>query len=64
MTPDQKRWIDSASYEQLLEKWRFAPVGDPMFQGDTGDYYSDVMSQKKSKCDHVQASKNIGWGKV
>lgn len=62
MTPDQKRWIDSASYEQLLEKWRFAPVGDPMFQGDTGDYYSDVMSQKRSSCDHVQASKNIGWG--
>jgi hypothetical protein len=61
MTPEQQRWIDSASYEQLLEKWRFAPAGDPMFQGDTGDYYSDVMSQKKSSCGHVRASKNIGW---
>ena len=62
MTPEQHRWIDGASYEQLLEKWRFAPVGDPLFQGDTGDYYRDVMQQKKANCDHVQASKNVGWG--
>ena len=63
MTPRQKEWIDNASYEQLLEKWRFAPLGDPMFQGDTGVYFSTVMSEKKKNCNHVQASKNIGWGR-
>lgn len=62
MTPKQQEWIDKASYEQLLEKWRFAPVGDPMFKGDTGDYYIDMMRHKKENYDHVQASKNIGWG--
>ena len=61
MTPAQKKWIDEASYEQLLEKWRFAPAGDPMFQGDTGDYYSNVMKQKRETANHVQASKSIGW---
>lgn len=61
MTPRQKEWIDNASYEQLLEKWRFAPLGDPMFQGDTGAYFSAVMAEKRNNCNHVQASKNIGW---
>jgi hypothetical protein len=63
MTEAQKRWIDNASYDQLLNKWRFAPVGDPMFQGETGEYYADRMS-KLRKLDpdaHVRASKTIGW---
>ena len=47
MTNDQKKWIDNASYTALLYKWRFAPSGDPMFQGDTGDYYAKVMAEKK-----------------
>jgi len=58
-----KKWIDNASYEELLRKWRFAPIGDPYFQGETGDYYSKVMKEKKQNCDHVQASKKIGWKK-
>ena len=56
-----KKWIDEASYEQLLSKWRFAPIGDPMFQGDTGDYYAKVMREKREHVDHVQVSKNVGW---
>ena len=31
MTDEQKRWIDNASYEELLRKWRFTPSGDPIF---------------------------------
>ena len=23
-----KKWIDNATYEQLLSRWRFAPIGD------------------------------------
>ena len=60
-----KEWIDKADYRSLLRKWRFAPVGDPFFQGDIGDYYSNVMARKRSEVGHeeaVRASKTIGWG--
>lgn len=64
MDPKIKEWIDNASYEELLRKWRFAPIGDPMFIDETGEYYYDVMREKKNQLSHeeaVQASKNIGW---
>ena len=61
MTPEQKKWIDEASYEDLLRRVRFAPVGDPMFQCDT-DYYFKVMDKLKSadRAEHVRASKALG----
>ena len=64
MTKDQKDWIDQANYYSLLERWRNAPVGDPMFQSDTGDYYSKIMASKRESLEpgeHVAASKHIGW---
>ena len=42
-------------------------MGDPYFQGATGDYYSKVMAEKREKREkvggaaHVSASKSIGW---
>jgi len=62
---EMKKWIDGASYRQLLSKWRFAPAGNPFFQGEVGDYYSEVMARKRSEvgdAEHVAASKSIGWG--
>ena len=62
--PQIKKWIDGASYHELLQKWRYAPSGSPYFQGETGDYYSDVMARKRKEVGnaaHVQASKAIGW---
>ncbi len=59
-----KKWIDNASYEQLLSKWRFAPAGDPFFQDEIGNYYSEVMRKKKEECGPdaaVKASKKLGW---
>lgn len=56
-----KKWIDNASYEQLLAKWRFAKIGDPYFQGEIGEYYSKVMNEKRKNANHTQASKTIGW---
>jgi hypothetical protein len=47
MTKEQKEWIDSANYAQLLSKWRFAQGDEPWFQGECGTYYSQVMRQKK-----------------
>lgn len=62
MTNEHKLWIDNASYYELLEKWRFAPVGDAFFKGDTGDYYAKVMAQRREEVGHavaVQTSKAL-----
>lgn len=64
MTDAQKEWIDTATYEQLLRRWRNARVGDSIFQGDTGEYYSKIMAAKRDQVGqaaHVAASKSIGW---
>lgn len=59
-----KAWIDAASYESLLSKWRFAAVGDPFFQGEVGQYYSAAMARKRDEVGPgaaVAASKSVGW---
>lgn len=64
MTPEEKNWIDNASYEELLRKWRRAPSGSDWFIGKTGQYYKKVMFQKRDEVGDkktVRASKNIGW---
>lgn len=67
LTNENKSYIDNLSYEQLLSKWRFAPVGDPWFQGETGDYWGERMKELRSQPGgtqkHVSASKRIGWSK-
>lgn len=59
-----KHWIDEASYIQLLERWRFAPVGDPIFQAEAGKYYQKVMITKRDEnlAKAIDDSKLIGWG--
>ena len=64
MTDETKNHIDNMSYEGLLSLWRNAPSGHSYFQGETGDYYSKVMKEKREAVGeggHVAASKNIGW---
>lgn len=64
MTEQQKKWIDAASYEQLLRKWRFAKTGEPLLQGDAGAYYSEQMNLKRKQLpdgEHTATSKRIGW---
>jgi len=66
MTKEQmKHWIDTATYEQLLSKCRFAPAGDPFFTGEIGDYYMKVIKKRRDADPegHVIASKTIGWEK-
>jgi hypothetical protein len=63
MTPEQKAWIDSASYEDLLRRWRFAELGDPMFT-EGGEYYRDRMNDLGNEMtneEKIAASKRIGW---
>lgn len=64
---DQKtiEMIDALPYESMLRIWRFAPIGDKMFQGETGDYFAEVMKKKRlaiGNDKHVSSSKRIGWG--
>jgi len=64
MNEKMKKWIDEADYSQLLRKWRFAPTGDPFFQGEIGDYYAKIMAEKKEQIGDniaVAISKEIGW---
>ena len=65
-TKERKKWIDNASYEDLLRKWRFAPAGSPFFQGEVGQYFVLIMGKKRKEvgdAEHTRASKAIGWGK-
>jgi len=62
LTSENKKKIDKMSYTQLLSAWRFAPVGSPWFQGETGDYWGKRMRELRDQgADHVAASKTIGW---
>lgn len=64
--PKYKEWIDNASFEDLLRKNRFAPVGDPMMLDATGEYFLEVMNQRKKEVGEAEAvatSKRIGWDK-
>ena len=49
LTKENKKHIDSLSYEQLLSQWRFAPMGNLWFQGETGDYWGSRMNLKKKQ---------------
>lgn len=64
MTSEQRKWIDNASYVNLLRRWREAPVGDLMFLNDTGRYYEKVLKEKRAEvgnAEHVRVSKAIGF---
>ena len=64
MDKDQKEWIDKASYYALLNKWRFAKTGDPIFQGEAGQYYKKALADMRAQvgnAEHVRISKNLGF---
>lgn len=66
LTSDNKAHIDSLCYQDLLRKVRFAPIGDPWFQDETGEYWgkrmNELRAQRGGNERHVAASKSIGWG--
>lgn len=64
LTPQVKARIDALTYEAMLRKNRFAPVGDPIFQGESGIYFQDMMGKKRELLaagEAVVISKKIGW---
>lgn len=54
LTEENKKEIDSLPYERLLIRWRFAPFGDPWFQGETGKYWESRMNELRE-----QGGKNL-----
>ena len=57
-------WVKNASYESLLRRWRFAPLGDPAFVGKTGEMFSQRLNEERAKLTHderVAVSKKVGW---
>ena len=61
MTPEQKAHIDSLSVHDLLEGVRYAPVGSPWFQGETGAYWMARLKELRSQDQgaYVSASKAL-----
>jgi len=58
MTDEQKKQIDSMTQYELCQKWRFAPIGDPLLQRDTGDYFSKALKEKGGFTPEI--SKSLG----
>lgn len=64
LTPEVKDKIDRMDYISMLRSWRFSPSGDILFQGEVGDYFKKVMTEKREALPiggHTSASKLIGW---
>lgn len=63
LTPELKAKIDAKSIGTLLERIRFAPVGDAMFQDESGEYWMKRYSELRAKDPDaaVAASKSLGW---
>jgi len=67
LTKENKEYINSLTYEDLLYQWRFAASGDPWFQDETGIYWGNRMCELRKQPGgeelHIAASKRIGWEK-
>jgi len=63
LTPENKAYIDKMTYIELLSRWRFSADSNTWFQGDTGQYWSQRMTELRDIDPQaaVQASKTIGW---
>ena len=64
MDKQTKHWRDTSSYYQLLSKNRFGEVGDPIFQGDLGQYFLHTLAKKRNELtsdEKVKINKQIGW---
>lgn len=61
LTPTVQEQIDSMSPQALLKTWRFAPLGDPLLQGESGDYIAQRLQRVREEEDWVALSKAVGW---
>jgi hypothetical protein len=61
---EMKAFIDTASYEQLLQMNRFEPLGSKWMCGEVGQHFAHRFAELKSTMtdgELVGASKAVGW---
>lgn len=64
LKPDMLKWLETASYSDLLKKWRFEAIGSEWFRGEVGDAFVDIMAKRRAELTHeekVEFSKRVGW---
>ncbi len=49
MDEETKKQIDQLSLVELFSQHRFAPIGDPRYQGDEGEYRVARLAELRSK---------------
>ncbi len=59
MTDQEKQQIDNMSQYEMAYMWRFSVSGEPLLQGDTGDYFSEIFQKKGGFTPEI--SKTLGW---
>jgi len=57
--PEMEAKIDLMTQEEMCRAWRFAPPGDPMFQGETGEYFMKRFKERGGMTPEI--SKRLGW---
>ncbi len=61
---EMKQWVDNATYEMLLLKWRDSPFDDPFFWGEMGEYYLQTIIDKRSEVgeeEHKRVLARLSW---
>lgn len=46
MTEKQLQWLKQATREELLDRWRTAPLGDPLVSGTNGRVFKRILFPK------------------
>ena len=61
LTSELKVEIDILSLHEMISRWRFAPVGSLIFQGESGTYWSErmMMLRHVDPEEYVAASKAL-----
>jgi len=55
-----RKQIDAMTQVEMARLWRFAPIGHPLFAGDTGDYFRKVFFEQKGGLTPA-ISRELGW---
>ena len=65
LTSEVQSTIDALPYVRLLDRWRYAPIGDEMFEGESGDYWAQRTKELRAlpggDALNTSCSKSIGW---
>lgn len=65
MIPETTREaIDKMTYREMLELWRYEPIGSPWFSGEIAIYFSESMIAKRDALDpkeRTAINKSVGF---